>query len=301
MTDLPSSAPAGSPDLTRIFSTVCAAAMLLLLLCHAAGSRAADSEATIGADDIGGTVASARGAEAGVWVIAETQDFKTRFAKIVVTDEAGRYLIPELPPAKYSRLGARLRPRRLVQGRRTLPASVSTWRRWSPRTRRRRPRFIPAAYWYAMMKIPEEAETAALPGGRNGYLMWMKNMGCVGCHQLGNLATRTIPKSSGTFESSQEAWLRRLQSGQAGRQMINIVQGDSRGHSDSLSRGLDRPHRRGRSFRRSRPPARVASSAMSSQPCATGRMARRICTICREPIGAIPPSTAMVCCTAPRN
>src|SRR6202021_2787601 len=55
--------------------------------------------------------------------------------------------------------------------------------------------------------------------------MWMKNMSCVGCHQLGNLATRTIPKSLGTFKSSQEAWLGRLQSGQAGGEMINIVQG----------------------------------------------------------------------------
>ena len=50
-------------------------------------------------------------------------------------------------------------------------------------------------------------------------------MGCVGCHQLGNLATRTIPKALGTFKTSQQAWLRRVQSGQAGRQMINIVQG----------------------------------------------------------------------------
>ena len=83
----------------------------------------------------------------------------------------------------------------------------------------------PAAYWYAMMKIPEEAQVASLPGGRNGYLMWMKNMGCVGCHQLGNLATRTLPKALGSFKSSQQAWLRRVQSGQAGGQMIDIVQG----------------------------------------------------------------------------
>ena len=50
-------------------------------------------------------------------------------------------------------------------------------------------------------------------------------MGCIGCHQLGNLATRTIPKSLGTFKTSEEAWLRRVQSGQAGVSMINIVQG----------------------------------------------------------------------------
>ena len=76
-----------------------------------------------------------------------------------------------------------------------------------------------------MMKIPEEAQVATVQGGRNGYLMWMKNMGCIGCHQLGNFATRTIPKSLGTFKTSEEAWLRRVQSGQAGVSMINIVQG----------------------------------------------------------------------------
>jgi len=53
----------------------------------------------------------------------------------------------------------------------------------------------------------------------------MKNMGCVGCHQLGNLATRTVPESLGHFASSEQAWLRRIQSGQAGAQMVNIAQG----------------------------------------------------------------------------
>ena len=36
-----------------------------------------------------------------MWVIAETTDLPTKFAKIVVTDDQGRYLIPELPKAKY--------------------------------------------------------------------------------------------------------------------------------------------------------------------------------------------------------
>src|SRR5207237_1098720 len=83
----------------------------------------------------------------------------------------------------------------------------------------------PAAYWYALLKVPEAAELAHLPGGRNGYLMWIKNMGCVGCHQLGNLATRTLPPALGKFESSQAAWLRRIQSGQAGGQMVSLAQG----------------------------------------------------------------------------
>ena len=52
-------------------------------------------------DDIGGVVRSANGPEAGVWVIAETTDLPTKFAKIVVTDDQGRYVIPDLPTANY--------------------------------------------------------------------------------------------------------------------------------------------------------------------------------------------------------
>jgi hypothetical protein len=61
----------------------------------------AHDEFIVGHDTIGGTVKSARGEEAGVWVIAETVDLPTRFAKIVVTDQRGRFLIPDLPKASY--------------------------------------------------------------------------------------------------------------------------------------------------------------------------------------------------------
>src|SRR6266478_331417 len=56
----------------------------------------------IDGDDIGGIVTSANGPEAGVWVIAETTDLPTKYAKIVVTDDQGRYVIPDLPKANYS-------------------------------------------------------------------------------------------------------------------------------------------------------------------------------------------------------
>jgi hypothetical protein len=179
-------------------------------------------------DDIGGTVTSARGTEAGVWVIAETHDFRTRFAKIVVTDEAGRYLIPELPKATYSiwvrGYGLADSPKVDAAPGRSLDLTAVI----APDAAAAAKAY-PAAYWYAMMKIPDEVQVATLPGRRNEYLMWMKNMGCIGCHQLGNLATRTIPKSLGPFKSSEEAWFRRMQSGQAGAQMINIVQGALQG------------------------------------------------------------------------
>lgn len=56
---------------------------------------------SIGDSDLGGVVTSANGPEAGVWVIAETTDLPTKFARIVVTDDQGRYLVPDLPKAKY--------------------------------------------------------------------------------------------------------------------------------------------------------------------------------------------------------
>ena len=57
------------------------------------------AQVSIDNDDIGGVVTSSKGTEAGVWVIAETTDLPTKFAKIVVTDDRGRYLIPDLPSA----------------------------------------------------------------------------------------------------------------------------------------------------------------------------------------------------------
>src|SRR5438270_10261815 len=56
---------------------------------------------TIGNNDLGGVVTSADGPEAGVWVIAETTDLPTKFARSVVTDDQGRYVIPDLPTANY--------------------------------------------------------------------------------------------------------------------------------------------------------------------------------------------------------
>src|SRR5262245_52966835 len=55
----------------------------------------------IDADDIGGIVTGPSGPEAGVWVIAETPDLPTKFARIFVTDDLGRYVVPDLPKAKY--------------------------------------------------------------------------------------------------------------------------------------------------------------------------------------------------------
>ena len=76
-----------------------------LALMLAAGLAAATMPASaqqVGEKDIGGVVTGPSGPEAGVWVIAETSELPTRFAKIVVTDDQGRYLVPDLPKAKYN-------------------------------------------------------------------------------------------------------------------------------------------------------------------------------------------------------
>jgi hypothetical protein len=147
----------------------CIIASLVVLAGCLTGGRAALGEAGVPANQIRGTVKSAHGAEAGVWVIAETPDFQTRFAKIVVSDEAGHYLIPDLPKAKYrvwvrgyglaDSLKIDAAPGHALDL--TVPAAPDA--ATAAKT-------YPAAYWYAMMKIPEAAQVATLAGGRNGYL-----------------------------------------------------------------------------------------------------------------------------------
>src|SRR4051794_13278821 len=74
-----------------------------LIACQTASTQqhAADAAIVIGENDLGGVVTSANGLEGGVWVIAETRDLPTKYAKIVVTDERGRYVMPDLPKATY--------------------------------------------------------------------------------------------------------------------------------------------------------------------------------------------------------
>src|SRR6266478_3209553 len=59
------------------------------------------AQVQIDPDDIGGVVTSPKGPEAGVWVIAETSDLPTHFSRVVVTDDQGRYVVPDLPNATY--------------------------------------------------------------------------------------------------------------------------------------------------------------------------------------------------------
>src|SRR5881275_570750 len=78
------------------------AALMTIAVPSAGAQQAAAPAVAIDNDDIGGVVRGANGPEAGVWVIAETTDLPTKYAKIVVTDDQGRYLLPDLPKANYN-------------------------------------------------------------------------------------------------------------------------------------------------------------------------------------------------------
>jgi hypothetical protein len=174
-------------------------------------------------DDIGGVVTSAKGPEAGVWVIAETADLPTKFAKIVVTDDQGRYLMPDLPKASYS---IWVRGYGLVDSPKVkaAPGKIVNLKAVVAPSEAAAAEFYPAIYWYSMLKIPDKSE---FPSGKvksqNEWLNVVKTNGCVTCHQMGNKATRTIPQELGEFKSSTDAWARRIVSGQAMTTMLTRI------------------------------------------------------------------------------
>src|SRR5438874_11599907 len=119
----------------------------------------------IDGDDIGGVVTSRFGPEAGVWVIAETTELGTRFAKMVVTDEVGRYVIPDLPKAKYK---VWVRGYGLVDSPKvdSEPGKQLNLRAVVAPNDKAAAEYYPAIYWYSMIKVPDQG---LFPGtGPNG-------------------------------------------------------------------------------------------------------------------------------------
>jgi hypothetical protein len=184
-------------------------------------------------DDIGGVVSGPSGPEAGVWVIAETTDLPTRYAKMVVTDDQGRYVVPDLPKAKYKvwvrGYGLIDSPKVDAEPGRTVNLSATPAPNAAAAAQ-----YYPAIYWYAMIKAPDKSEFPGTGPQGNGinpamksqgeFLNLVKTNGCVTCHQLGNRATRTISKELGEFKNGHEAWTRRIQSGQAGLNMVGTAE-----------------------------------------------------------------------------
>src|SRR5258708_38024548 len=199
---------------------------------HAAAKAQTPAVVSIGATDIGGVVTGPKGREAGVWVIAETTDLPTRMIKSVVTDDQGRYVIPDLPKANYI---VWARGYGLVDSARTQsePGKIVNITAVPAPNEAAAAEYYPAIYWYAMLDIPSKNMFPGTGSTANGispamktqgqWLDQIKTNGCYGCHQLGNKATRTIAHALGTFKSSEEAWERRIQSGQAMTAMAGAI------------------------------------------------------------------------------
>jgi hypothetical protein len=199
-------------------------------------SRVGAQQAPIGPADIGGVVTSASGPEAGVWVIAETTGLGTgRYAKIVVTDDQGRYLLPALPPgAQYN---VWVRGFGLVDSPRVSarPGTTLNLTAMVAPTARAAAQYYSGSYWWSMLRVPDGR---LFPGtGPNGNGMpttlrsqadWIdaiKQNGCGNCHQAGGSLMRSIDYASlGVADGDAEAaWRARLRQGQAGTAMINGV------------------------------------------------------------------------------
>ena len=181
-------------------------------------SQVGAQQIRIGPTDIGGVVTSANGPEAGVWVIAETTGLGTRrYAKIVVTDDQGRYLLPALPSgAQYSvwvrGFGLVDSPRVHAKPGRTanLTAAVAP-------TARAAAQYYAGSYWWSMLKIPMQNQA--------DWMNEVKQNGCGNCHQAGGPIMRSIDYAGlGVGDKdTKAAWLARLRQGQAGAAMLNGV------------------------------------------------------------------------------
>jgi hypothetical protein len=219
----------------RLYIGLVATAIAVLLTAPSArlgAQQSTDPAIRIGNGDLGGVVTSPNGPEAGVWVIAETADLPTKFAKIVVTDDRGRYVMPDLPKARYQ---VWVRGYGLVDSPKVeaTPGKPLNLQAAVAPNAAAAADYYPAIYWYAMLKIPAKNEFPGSGPDGNGiaaniksqpdWLANVKSLGCMSCHALGTIGTRTIPKELGEFKNSTEAWQRRIQSGQTMTQMNNVV------------------------------------------------------------------------------
>jgi len=215
----------------------CACAFLASLVMVATGQQSSSGGAAapaapvapvaIDADDIGGAVTGARGPEAGVWVIAETRNLPTRFIESVVTDDQGRFVVPDLPKAEYD---VWVRGYGLVDSPKTraTPGKIVNLKAVAAPDKKAAAKYYPALYWFALMQVPPKSDFPGSGERGNGISPsirsqgeWIRQVvntdGCTGCHQMGGEATRAIPKSIlDSVHDSKTAWDRRIQAGQAG-------------------------------------------------------------------------------------
>ena len=216
--------------LFRVATALSVSIFAALLVFTTSRAQQPAAQVAIDPDDIGGVVSGPKGPEAGVWVIAETRDLPVRYIKSVVTDDAGRFVVPDLPAASYT---VWARGYGLVDSAKATakPGARLNITAVPAPNDAAAAHYYPAIYWYSMLTIPAADQF----GGNNpaiaarltqtNWISAMKNTGCIGCHQLGQQSTRTFHPALGTFANSVDAWKRRVQSGQSGAMMLGQLNG----------------------------------------------------------------------------
>ncbi len=184
---------------------------------------------------ISGTVQGEKGPEAGVWVIAETKDLPTNFIKIVVTDDRGRFVLPELPSANYK---VWVRGYGIVDsspidekpGATNVALKVT-----SAKTPQEAAKVYPGNYWLSLLEPPDKSLFPGTGPQGNGVGTgmltqnhWINSLksDCNFCHQLGNQLTRTVDdvfKAKPEFTTHTQAWEWRLGLGVRGTNMYSVL------------------------------------------------------------------------------
>ena len=199
-----------------LFSVLVAAGAVMWISGTVGTRRALAASVSVSKKSIGGVVTSAKGPEAGVWVIAETKDLPTKFARIVVTDDQGRYLIPDLPQAAYQVFarGYGL----LDTARQTAnPGRQLDLRAEVAQDPKAAAQVYPAAWWASMLKFPDD------PAAQRKLALDLKE--CYDCHPVGNKMTREISKTSTpAAHSTIEAWDQRTKIGPVAGRMYGAFQ-----------------------------------------------------------------------------
>jgi hypothetical protein len=189
------------------------AAAVVIAPVNYAGAQQAS--ASIDEANIGGVVTGPGGPEAGVWVIAETNDLPTQYAKIVVTDDQGRYLIPDLPKANYDvwvrGYGLVDSPKVPSAPGKTLDLQATT----APTAAAAQ--IYPPIYWFSLIHVPRKDEFPLEKIKSQGeWLNIVKCGACQSCHPMGTPGTRTISNAfKDQASTSADAWARRLTAGSA--------------------------------------------------------------------------------------
>ena len=143
------------------------AILLSMGLAWSGSQTAAQPTIDLDTDDIGGVVRGPNGPEAGVWVIAETDDLDTIYRKIVVTDDQGRYVLPDLPDAQYS---VWIRGYGLVDSSpvSSAPGQALNLTASAASNPREAAQVYPANYWYSLIRVPSEDQFPGTGADGNG-------------------------------------------------------------------------------------------------------------------------------------